>query len=171
MIPPMDGFPPPLDPACLRANLEAVRARIEAACTRAGRASSSVSLVAVTKNRPPADVDALHAFGAADAGENRVQEAAAKAPRVAAPVRWHLVGRLQRNKARKALALFSTLHSLDSLDLLAALDRILAEPGAGGPSPYPAFVQVNVSGEASKAGLAPEGLFPVLESAGCGSGA
>jgi len=160
----MDEFPPPADPVRLRARLETVRARIEAACRRAGRSGADVTLVAVTKNRPPADVDALHALGVADVGENRIREALAKAPRTSAPVRWHLVGSLQRNKARKALSLFSAFHSADSPELLEALDRILGEgepPRA--PSPFPVLVQVNVSGEETKHGLAGDDVLPFLE--------
>ncbi|MCU0722040.1 MAG: YggS family pyridoxal phosphate-dependent enzyme [Planctomycetes bacterium] len=159
----MDGFPPPIDPARLRANLESVRARVEAACRRAGRDASSVALVAVTKNRPPADVESLQALGAADAGENRVQEALDKIPRVRVPLRWHLVGHLQKNKARKALDAFSWIHSADSLDLWSAIDRILGEREGAPAAPYPAFVQVNVAGESSKSGLAPGEVLPFLE--------
>ncbi len=134
----------------LQATLEAVRGRIAEALERAGAATRSVIIVGVTKKHPAAVVDALAAAGIRDIGENRVQEALAKAPAVAADVRWHLVGHLQRNKARRAAEFFQTIHSVDSTRLVEAL-------GAAG-RPLEIFLQVNVSGEQAKGGAAPTDL-------------
>ena len=114
-------------------------------------------LVAVTKGAPPETVEALAALGVRDVGESRVQEAERKAPRVTGDVRWHLVGHLQRNKARKAASLFGTIHSVDSADLVRAL--------AAAGRPLDLFLQVNVSGEAAKSGVAPEGAAALLAAA------
>lgn len=86
-------------------------------------------------------------------GENRVQEAAAKIPQLP-PARWHLVGRLQGNKAARALELFESIHSVDSVDLAGRLDRL----AAGRSSPYPVFLQVDVDGDEAKAGFSPMAL-------------
>lgn len=133
----------------ISANLDRVRARIAAALERAGREPDSCRLLAVSKNRTPAEVDALARAGQTDFGENRVQEAAAKIPEVEAHARWHLIGHLQRNKARKALDLFGTVHSVDSVRLLEALGKVARERSAG----IDIFFEVNVSGEETKHGF------------------
>ncbi|NTU83680.1 MAG: YggS family pyridoxal phosphate-dependent enzyme [Chloroflexales bacterium] len=135
--------------------IEAVRERIARATTRAGRDPAEVTLVAVTKTHPLALVAEAVAAGAADLGENRVQEAQGKIEALAGlrpRVRWHLIGHLQRNKARPAAALFDLVHSVDSLRLAEALARQVA-PGHR----LPILLQVNVSGEASKDGFALQG--------------
>jgi len=142
--------------------IERVRARIAAACARAGRDPSSVRLVAVSKTHPPERVAAAAACGLTVFGENRVQEAAAKIPLCPGHIEWHLVGHLQSNKARAAALLFHTIHSVDSADLLRRLDRIAAEEGR---RPRALF-EINVSGESSKFGLKPEALPAVLAAAG-----
>lgn len=140
-------------------NIAAVRQRIAAAAERAGRDPASVTLVAVTKMHPAPLVAAAIAAGLHDFGENRVQEAAAKIPAVAAtePVRWHLIGHLQRNKAGKAVQLFDLVHSLDSLRLAEALDRHIREhsqtTGAGASQRLGVLLQVNLAGEAQKEGF------------------
>lgn len=141
--------------------IERVRARIAAACTRAGRDPESVRLVAVSKNHPPESVAAAAACGLTIFGENRVQEAAAKIPLCPGHLDWHLVGHLQSNKARPAVLLFSTIHSVDSADLLRRLDRIAGEEGR---RPR-VLLEVNVSGESSKFGLPPEALPAALAAA------
>ena len=154
------------DANSLEVNVRAVRERIRRACERVGRPPESVSLVAVTKNRSPAEVDALFALGLRDVGENRVQEALGKATAVLSPVTWHMIGHLQKNKAGKALGLFSSLHSADSPDLLRKIDgRLNAAPSSGPPVPFPVYVQVNVSGEEAKSGIPAEGLIPFLSEA------
>jgi PLP dependent protein len=135
----------------IASNIAAVRERIAAAARRAGRDPAAITLVAVTKTHPPELVAQAIAAGAADLGENRVQEAATKIAALDAyreAVRWHLIGHLQRNKARPAAELFDLVHSVDSLRLAEALARQLT-PGRR----LPVLLQVNVSGEASKEGF------------------
>lgn len=118
---------------------------------QAGRDPAEITLVAVTKTHPPELVAEVIAAGAGDLGENRVQEAAIKIPALAAKghsPRWHLIGHLQRNKARLAAQLFQLVHSVDSLRLAEALARQVA-PGRR----LPILLQVNVSGESSKEGF------------------
>ncbi len=134
-------------------HLEAVRARIEAAAARAGRDASEVSIVAVTKTHPIAAVREAADAGIADVGENRVQEAMAKQELWPdAPVRWHLIGHLQRNKAKQAVGRFALIHSVDSIRLAEAIDQAAAAAGVV----QDVLVQVNVAREAQKDGIAPE---------------
>ncbi|HMQ31216.1 MAG TPA: YggS family pyridoxal phosphate-dependent enzyme [Chloroflexaceae bacterium] len=130
--------------------LARVRERIAMAAARAGRNPAAITLVAVTKTHPPALIAEAVAAGATDLGENRVQEAAAKIPALAGALspRWHLIGHLQRNKARPAAELFDLIHSVDSLRLAEALARHAAPDRR-----LPVLLQVNVSGEASKEGF------------------
>lgn len=142
----------------LAENLEAVHARIAAACARAGRAPDAVRLLAVSKTYGPDAVRAAAAAGQRWFGENRVQEAAAKIPECPGNLAWHLIGHLQSNKAALAARLFDWVHSVDSAKLLETLDRHAAEAGRT----LRALVQVNVSGERSKSGLAPAAVPDVL---------
>jgi pyridoxal phosphate enzyme (YggS family) len=135
----------------LEARLGAVRASIAAAARRAGRDPRDVRIVAVTKTFPPAVAAAALAAGLADLGENYVQEAQAKRARVAGGT-WHLVGTLQRNKVRAAVRIFDRLHTLDRLEVAAAVDRAAREAGRE----LPVLVQVNVAGETTKQGTSPE---------------
>jgi hypothetical protein len=140
-------------------NVAAVRQRIADAARRAGRAPEEITLIAVTKTHPAPLIAHALAAGVSDCGENRVQEADDKIPLLhhAAP-RWHLIGHLQRNKARRAVALFDMIHSLDSLRLAEALDRLVEEQWTQQPERagrrLPVLLQVNVSGEQSKEGFA-----------------
>jgi hypothetical protein len=136
----------------LGARVAEVRERIDRAVARGGH-GQRVTLVAVTKTHGPEAVDAAYAAGIADVGENRVQEALDKMPRAAAPVRWHLIGHLQRNKA-KALPHFHLFQALDSARLADAVDAV----GRGAGTRVEVLVQVNVVGEASKGGYAPADL-------------
>ena len=124
-----------------------VRERIAAAVERGGHAQN-VTLIAVTKTHGPEAVSAAFQAGVADVGENRVQEAESKMPFVVEPVRWHLIGHLQRNKAKAALR-FALVHGLDSERLAQALNAAAVDAGAA----LPVLVQVNVSGEVSKSGM------------------
>lgn len=139
-----------------------VRARMEAACIKAGRDSATVRLVAISKTFGPEAVAAVAAAGIDVFGENRVQEAAQKIPLAPGSLRWHLVGHLQSNKVRLAVRLFDVLHAIDSLKLLKLVDAQCAEAGRR----LPVFLEINVSGEASKFGLAPDAAAPVLEAIG-----
>ena len=139
-------------------NLETVRGRIAAACARAGRAPEAVRLLAVSKMPGPEAVREAAAAGQARFAENRVQEAAAKIPECPGRLEWHLIGHLQGNKTALAARLFDWVHSVDSAKVLEALDRHAAEAGRR----LRVLVQVNVSGERSKSGLAPAAAPEVL---------
>ena len=144
--------------------LQAVRDRIAAACARSGRSPSEVTLVGVSKTHPAELVREAFASGLRDFGENRVQEAEGKVDALAelraAGLRWHLVGHLQANKARKAAAVFDVVHSVDDVDLGSRLDRAAAEAGRV----LPVLVQVDLAGEATKFGLQESSLLATLES-------
>ncbi len=140
----------------------AVRERIARAAARAGRRPEEITLVAVSKTFPPDDVRAAFAAGVRDFGENRVQEAEAKiaaaAELRAQGLRWHLVGHLQSNKARKAAALFDRIHSVDDLDLGRRLSRI----GDELRQVVRVLVEVDLAGETTKQGLPEAQLLPTL---------
>jgi PLP dependent protein len=133
----------------LKSNLARVEERIAAALARSGR-GDIVQLVAVTKGHPAAAVETTAAAGLRIVGENRVQELEEKRAVVSAVgVEWHLIGHLQRNKARRAVTLFDMIHSLDSLRLAQELSREAERAGLT----VRALVQVNVSGEVTKGGF------------------
>ncbi len=134
-----------------------MRERIAAARARGGH-GQEVTLVAVTKTHGPEAVEAAWAAGVADVGENKVQEAEGKMAAVTAPVRWHLIGHLQRNKAKHALN-FALVHSLDSERLAQALHDAAVQKGVT----LEVLLQVNVSGEATKGGIAPADVAAVAE--------
>jgi pyridoxal phosphate enzyme (YggS family) len=140
-------------------NLESVRHRIATAARRAGRDPAAITLVAVTKRTPPELIAPLVACGVVDLGENypqelwrKVEAAAGSGLRLDRPVRWHLIGHLQRNKARKTLPLVRMIHAVDSLPLLQALDALAPDLA----DPPPVCLQVNTSHEATKHGWAPD---------------
>jgi len=141
-------------------NLAAVRTRLERAARAAGRPASDIRLVAVSKTFPVDDVRSAAAAGQADFGENRVQEALQKIDASAdLKIRWHLIGHLQSNKARRAATAFQCIHSIDSLDLLLRIDRAAAEAGVA-PE---VLVQVDLAAEATKFGLPERLVKPLFE--------
>jgi PLP dependent protein len=129
--------------------LREVRDRVDAAVRRGGH-GQAVTIVAVTKTHGPDAVQAAWDAGLQDVGENRIQEALPKMDAVSVPVRWHLIGHLQRNKV-KSLARFDLLHSLDSGRLADAVNEF----GLGAQAPVKSLMQINVVGEESKGGYAP----------------
>jgi PLP dependent protein len=140
-------------------NLAKVRQAISEAERAAGRPDGSVQLVAVTKAHSVDVVQKAIDAGQLIFGENRVQEARAKIAELSSRVQWHLIGHLQSNKVRVALPLFQLIHGVDSVELLADIDRIAAELGL-----FPrVFLQVNVAGEASKFGFSPAKLLEQIE--------
>jgi pyridoxal phosphate enzyme (YggS family) len=141
----------PDDVAEFRRARAAVEDRLAAAARRAGRDPAGVTLVAVSKTAPAQRLRSAVAAGLNVLGENRVQEAEAKAPELPG-VHWHLVGPLQANKARRAVALFDVVQSVDSVDLARRLDRLSAELRPG--RPLEVFLQVNVDDDPAKAGFA-----------------
>jgi len=146
--------------------LQEVRAHIAEACAKAGRRPDSVEVIGVTKTHGPDVVREAWEAGIRLFGENKVQEAAWKMPLCVSGPEWHLVGHLQRNKVRPALELFSVIHSVDSVRLLEHIERV-AEEGGYRPD---VLLEVNVSGESSKSGLAPAQVPQAIECAlGCRS--
>ncbi len=134
----------------VEARIHDVMQRIETACHRAGRSPDEVTVIAVAKGFPAEAVLEAYAAGLRHFGENRVQEAAAKRPRLAhLDVTWHMVGHLQTNKVSRALELFDVVHSVDSLRLAQELSRRSRRR-------LPVLVEVNVAGEATKFGFPPE---------------
>lgn len=142
--------------------LGVVRRRIVAACERSGRDPGAVTLVAISKTWPASAVAEAWRAGVTDFGENRVQEGVAKAVELdAAGIRpaWHLVGHLQTNKVRAALGTFAILHAVDS-------ERVLRAVAAHADSPVRVMIEVNVTGEATKYGIAPVDVTSLVAVAG-----
>jgi pyridoxal phosphate enzyme (YggS family) len=144
----------------IAARLADVRARIARAANRAGRDPSSVRLVAVSKTFSADHVRAAADAGQVDFGENKVQEAIAKIDALAdRPIRWHLIGHLQSNKARKAAGRFHVIHSIDSVALLRKLDEAAGQDNRT----VEALVQADLAGEATKHGAREDALFEIFE--------
>ena len=142
--------------------LAGIRARIERAARSAGRDPASVTLVAVSKTFPLSSVREAYAAGQRVFGENRVQEALDKI--AASPdlsVDWHLLGHLQSNKAKKAAAVFATIQSVDSVELLRKIDAAASETGRT----LEVLIQVDLAGESTKFGVAPADVPPLFEAA------
>ncbi len=148
--------------ALIRRNLEVVRARIAAAARRSGREAEAVTLVAVTKKCPVDLVRPLVDAGALDLGENYPQELWRKAEALcglAQPIRWHLIGHLQTNKAKRTLPMVKLVHAVDSLKLIEVLDSLAEDL----PDVPPVCLQVNTSGEQTKHGWSPEQVLEQAE--------
>jgi pyridoxal phosphate enzyme (YggS family) len=139
--------------------LSEVRARIDAAARGAGRDPASVRLVAVSKTFPIEAVREAYAAGQRDFGENRVQEALEKIGASDLDVRWHLLGHLQTNKARKAATAFAMIQSVDSVELVRKLDAAAGESGCAPEL----LVQVDLAGEETKYGVRPGDVLPILD--------
>jgi pyridoxal phosphate enzyme (YggS family) len=140
----------------LRERLASVRRRMERAARAAGRDPAEVRLIAVSKTHPPEAVRRAISAGVTDLGENRVQEADAKIREVGREAaRWHLIGHLQANKARRAVQLFDLIHSLDAVALAERLDHLCEEAGR---DELPVLIQVDLGGEATKSGVSEDGL-------------
>ena len=140
-------------------NLERVREQIAQSAAKAGRDVNDVELVAIAKMHPAEKVREAVEAGQTLFGESRVQEARAKISELTSNIRWHFVGHLQKNKVRQALPLFEMIHSVDSLALAQDINRIAEEEGL-----YPrVLLEVNVAGEGSKFGFAPDDLREQME--------
>jgi len=140
-------------------NLEAVQKRIAEAAVKAGHQPSEVTLVAVTKTIGSGPINQAIACGVAVIGENRVQEVVQKQPEITGPVQWHLIGHLQSNKAKKAVELFSLIHSVDSLDLAREIGRRALEVN----KVQEVLLEVNTSGEPQKYGFGLEEALKALD--------
>jgi pyridoxal phosphate enzyme (YggS family) len=140
-------------------NLGKIRGRIADAAKRAGRDPLEVKLIAVSKTQPVETLRISITNGATVFGENKVQEGEAKIVEIGREgIEWHLIGHLQSNKARKAVQLFDVIQSVDSIELAERLERICIDEGR---DKFSIFVQVDLAGEETKAGV-PEGDLPEL---------
>ncbi|HTS18333.1 MAG TPA: YggS family pyridoxal phosphate-dependent enzyme [Verrucomicrobiae bacterium] len=135
-------------------NIKVVERRIQSAAERTGRNPASVVLICVSKTIEPGAIEEAVRAGATIFGESKVQEAKAKIPLVSGRAHWHMIGHLQSNKARDAVALFDVIHSVDSLRLAEELNKWAEQAG----KTQAVMLEVNVSGESSKFGLKPEDL-------------
>jgi len=156
-----------IDSVALGTRLASVRDRLARAAGRAGRDPATVRLVAVSKTFSAEHVRAAAAAGQVDFGENKVQEALQKIAQTSdLPIKWHLVGHLQSNKARKAGAEFSMIHSVDDAALVTTLDESARAAGRS----VQLLVQVDLAGEATKHGAREDELAPIFDAArGCRS--
>jgi pyridoxal phosphate enzyme (YggS family) len=134
----------------IAARWQAVRARVDAACVRAGRAPAEVTIVAVSKMQPASAVREAAAAGATDFGENYAQELATKRGECGDDLRWHFIGRLQRNKAKLVAGQVALVHAVDSLELAQELAKRAEHL-------QPILLAVNLAGEASKGGIPASG--------------
>jgi pyridoxal phosphate enzyme (YggS family) len=139
-------------------NYARVREEIAAAARRSGRAPEAITIVCAAKTKGPEMIRAALAAGATDIGENYVQEAQQKISTIAEPARWHLIGHLQRNKAKYAVRLFTVIQSLDSVALTQELHRHGEKLGAV----VRTLIEVNLGGEHTKSGVAEEGVERIL---------
>jgi pyridoxal phosphate enzyme (YggS family) len=146
-------------PATVNDRYRSVRERVDAACHDAGRSPADVVLVGASKRQSIERMRAAWEAGLRVFGENRVQEAEAKRPQLPAECDWHLLGPLQSNKAKKAVRLFSTVHSVDRLKIGLTLDREAGKLGVK----MEGFLEVNLGEEPSKHGFSPAGLAPQAE--------
>ncbi len=142
----------------LRDNLIQVQHNIEKACRRAGRDPGEVTLVAVSKIKPLSDIEELAEAGQTDFGENYVQELCQKAEEISRPVRWHMIGHLQRNKVKYIIDKVELIHSVDSLSLARQIEKEAAKKGVIAQI----LIQVNMAGEETKFGLEGEEVLDLI---------
>ena len=138
--------------AAIAENLEHIRERIARAAGKAGRDPADVTLVAVSKTVGVEPIRKAIEAGVTTFGESYIQEARAKIPQIAAPVRWDFIGHLQRNKVRHAVGLFEMIHSVDSLPLAREINLAAGKRGKKAR----VLIEANVSGETTKSGIDPE---------------
>ena len=139
----------------IKENVENVRERIDRALSRSGR-RDEVTLVAVSKTYPVDRINEAIRAGVRDIGENRVGEAEEKHPKIIEGARLHLVGHLQRNKVKRAVGLFSMIQSIDKVETALEMEKRAVFP-------VDILVEINASGEITKSGVTPEGLFDLVE--------
>ena len=136
----------------VKENLAAVEQNIRNACARAGRGRSEVTLLCVTKTKPVSMLEEAYAAGEREFAENKVQELVDKFSRLPQDIRWHMIGHLQRNKVKFLTERAAMIHSVDSLALAQTISRLSLQEGRV----MPVLVEVNIAGEESKFGIAPE---------------
>ena len=145
----------------LLARFNDVRKKVEGAALRCNRSTDEITLIAISKTHPTETLRTAIDFGIRDLGENRVQEAEAKITELGREAaRWHLVGHLQENKARRAIGLFHVIHSIDSVSLARRLDRLCVSEGK---DELPVLIQINLGGEENKTGADPTALTTLVE--------
>jgi len=143
----------------LASRLTEIQARMTRAAEKAGRRPEAIRLIAVSKTKPVSLIREAIAAGVTELGENYIQEARDKIPRIKGEVAWHFIGHLQKNKAKFAAALFSWVHTIDSPGIAEVLDRRAGMEGRH----LNILIEVNVEKEATKSGVLEEGLIPLAE--------
>ena len=144
----------------IRENLESVRERLKTACTEAGRNLEEVTLIAVSKTKPLWMLEEAYEAGVRDFGENKVQELVEKAEKMPSDIRWHMIGHLQRNKVKAVIDKAYLIHSVDSLRLAEEISKEAQKRGLV----MKILIEVNVAGEESKFGVAPDGAEELIRS-------
>ena len=144
----------------IKENLEAVEKRVQDACKRAGRSRDEVTLIAVSKTKPVSLIREAMACGQVDFGENKVQELCKKLEEIREPLRWHLIGHLQRNKVKYVVDKACLIHSVDSERLAQEIQKEAAKRDVV----CPVLVEVNVGGEETKSGVSPQEALPLVRS-------
>ena len=144
----------------IKENLEAVEKRVQDACERAGRSRDEVTLIAVSKTKPVSLIREAMACGQVDFGENKVQELCKKLEEIREPLRWHLIGHLQRNKVKYVVDKACLIHSVDSERLAQEIQKEAAKRDVV----CPVLVEVNVGGEETKSGVSPQEALPLVRS-------
>ncbi len=144
----------------IKENLEAVEKRVQDACKRAGRSRDEVTLIAVSKTKPVSLIREAMACGQVDFGENKVQELCKKQEEIREPLRWHLIGHLQRNKVKYVVDKACLIHSVDSERLAQEIQKEAAKRDLV----CPVLVEVNVGGEETKSGVSPQEALPLVRS-------
>jgi PLP dependent protein len=140
-------------------NLETLREQISQACSRCGRKADEITIIAVTKTHPAEVVRQAVAAGLTEIGENRIQEAEIKLAELGSIGRYHLIGHLQSNKAKKAVQLFDVIQSIDSLSIATEISKRAGEIG----KTIESMIEINSSGEPQKYGVQPEDAIPLAE--------
>lgn len=143
----------------IKENLGGIQNRIAAACERAGRSPDKIVLVAVSKTHPEEAVKAAVEAGITNIGESRVQEAVSKIESLGGIAKWHMVGHLQTNKAKKAVQLFDMIQSVDSLKLAVEIDRRTEQIGKR----IECLIEINSSGEEAKSGVSPDEALDLID--------
>lgn len=134
--------------------LEEVRRNIRSACERSGRNVDEVTLIAVSKTKPVSMLQEAYDAGARDFGENKVQEILEKQPKLPSDIRWHMIGHLQKNKVRQVIDKTVLIHSVDTVELAECIEKEALKRNLD----VSILLEVNVAGEASKFGFAPENV-------------
>ncbi len=142
----------------IKENLQSVEARIQAACERAGRQREEVTLLCVTKTKPVEMLQEAYDAGEREFGENKVQEICKKFPELPADIHWHMIGHLQRNKAKMLMHKAVMIHSVDNLPLAETISKEAVKAGIV----MPILIEVNVAGEESKFGVAPGEVLELI---------